>query len=147
MSANRPRFGTDREAAYGRSDLVDSRRQDSCYAPGGPAAGVKRTVTEHDGRLLARIEDERMIFEVSFDELEATDVTLRFLRDGQKVGSIYNDYGTEKTMARLTVPGETDFIGVEVPKAFVAEVIDAAIESGRVADETAVEGYRLRVLS
>jgi hypothetical protein len=108
---------------------------------------VDRTITEHDGRLLARIEDEHMLFEVSFDELEATDVTLRFLRDGEKVGSIYNDYGTEKTMARLTVPGETDFIGVEVPKEFVAEVIDAALENDRVADETAIEGYRLRVLS
>jgi hypothetical protein len=108
---------------------------------------VKHTVTEHDDRLMARIEDDHMVFEVSFDELEATDVTLRFLRDGEKVGSIYNDYGTEKTMARLTVPGGTDFIGVEVPKEFVAEVVDTALETGRVADETAIEGYRLRVLS
>ncbi len=108
---------------------------------------MKQTVTEHDGRLLARIEDEHMVFEVSFDSLEATDVTLRFLRDGEKVGSIYNDDGTAKTMARLTVPGETDFIGVEVPKEFVAQVVDTALETGRVADESAVEGYRLRVLS
>jgi len=108
---------------------------------------VKQTVTEHGGRLLARIEDEQMVFEVSFDELEATDVTLRFLRDGEKVGSIYNDDGTERTMARLTVPGETDFIGVEVSKEFVDRVIDTAVETDRVTDETAVEGYRLRVLS
>jgi len=108
---------------------------------------VKQTVTEHDGRILARIENDQMVFEVSFDRLEATDVTLRFLRDGEKVGSIYNDDGTERTMARLTVPGETDFIGVEVPKEFVARVVDAAVEAGRVVDETAVEGYRLRVLS
>ena len=103
-------------------------------------------VTEHDGRLLARIEDDQMVFEVSFDDLEATDVTLRFRRDGEKVGSIYNDDGTERTMARLTVPGETDFIGIEVPKAFVEEIVEAALETGRVVDETAVEGYRLRVL-
>jgi len=103
-------------------------------------------VTEHDGRLLARIEDDHMAFEVSFDELEATDVTLRFRRDGQTVGSIYNDDGTERTMARLTVPGETDFISVEVPKAFVTQIVDTAVETGRVADETAIEGYRLRVL-
>ena len=103
-------------------------------------------VTEHDGRLLARIEDDQMVFEVTFDELEATDVTLRFRRDGEKVGSIYNDDGTERAMARLTVPGETDFISVEVPKEFVGRVLDTAVETGRVVDETAVEGYRLRVL-
>jgi len=103
-------------------------------------------VTEHDGRLLARIEDDQMVFEVTFDELEATDVTLRFRRDGEKVGSIYNDDGTERAMARLTVPGETDFISVEVPKAFVEQIVDAALETDRVTDETAIEGYRLRVL-
>lgn len=103
-------------------------------------------VTDHDGHLLARIEDDHTVFEVSFDELEATDVTLRFRRDGEKVGSIYNDDGTQRTMARLTVPGETDFIGVEVPKPFVEKIIDTALETGRVADETAIEGYRLRVL-
>ena len=103
-------------------------------------------ITDHDGRLPARIEDDHMVFEVSFDELEATDVTLGFLRDGEKVGSIYNDDGTERTMARLTVPGDTDFISVEVPKAFVEQIVDTALETGRVADETAIEGYRLRVL-
>lgn len=107
---------------------------------------MESTITEHDGRLLARIEDDHMVFEVSFDTVEATDVTLRFLRDGEKVGSVYNDFGTEKTMARLIVPGKNDFIGVEVPKSFVADLLDAAAEAGRVADETAVEGYRLRVL-
>jgi len=103
-------------------------------------------VTEHDGRLLARIEDDHMVFEVTFDELEATDVTLRFLRDSEKVGSIYNDDGTQRTMARLTAPGETDFISVEVPKEFVADIVDTAVETGRVTDQTAIEGYRLRVL-
>ena len=103
-------------------------------------------VTEHDGRLLARIEDDHMVFEVTFDELEATDVTLRFLRDSEKVGSIYNDDGTQRTMARLTAPGETDFISVEVPKEFVADIVDTAVETGRVTNQTAIEGYRLRVL-
>jgi hypothetical protein len=103
-------------------------------------------VVERDGRLLARAEDDHLVFEVSFDEIEVTDVTLRFLRDGEKVGSIYNDDGTRRTMARLTVPGESDFIGVEVPKAFVREVLDAAVEHDRVTNPDAVEGYRLRVL-
>ncbi|MFC6940699.1 hypothetical protein ACFQE8_12105 [Salinirubellus sp. GCM10025818] len=104
-------------------------------------------VTEHDGRLLARIEDDRMVFEASLDELEPTDVTLRFYRDGTQVGSIYNDDGTERTMARLT-PGRegSDFLGAEVPTSFVEAVLDAAEESGRVTDRAAAEGYRKRVL-
>jgi hypothetical protein len=107
---------------------------------------VTTTIAEHDGRLLARIEDDHMVFEVNFDTLAATDVTLHFLRDGEKVGSIYNDHGTQKTMARLTVPGDGDFIGVEVPKSFVGELLDVAEETGRLADPTDAEGYRLRVL-
>lgn len=74
--------------------------------------------------MLARIEDDEFVFEVSFETIEPTDVTLRFRRDGEKVGSIYNDDGTEQTMARLTT----------------------AVETGRVTDESAAEGYRLRVL-
>jgi hypothetical protein len=108
---------------------------------------VNTTVTEHGGRLLARLEADDRVFEVSFDALEPGDVVLRFLRDGERVGSIYNDDGTERTMARLTpAHGGTDFIGVEVPKEFVAAVLDAAVESDRVTDETAAAGYRLRVL-
>jgi hypothetical protein len=109
---------------------------------------VETTIAEHDGRMLARLESDDRVFEVSFDSIEPTDVTLGFMRDGTRVGSIYNDDGTERTMARLTVGREgTDFIGVEVPKAFVAELLDAALDAGRVTDETAAEGYRLRVLS
>jgi hypothetical protein len=108
---------------------------------------MESVITEHDERLLARIEDDRMVFEVSFDELEPTDVTLRFYREGEKVGSIYNDDGTARTMARLTTGRDgDDFIGVAVPKSFVAELLDAAEESGRVTDETAAAGYRVRVL-
>lgn len=104
-------------------------------------------VTEHDDQLLARIEDDHMVFEVAFDRIEPTDVTLHFLRDGEQVGSIYNDDGTDRTMARLTVDGDApDFIAVEVPKAFVSQILDTAEEAGRVTDEADAESYRLRVL-
>ena len=105
------------------------------------------TIAEQDGRMLARIEGDDRVFEVTFDTIEPTDVTLRFVRDDDRVGSIYNDDGTSRTMARLTTGRDgTDFIGVEVPKEFVAELLDAASETGRITDETALEGYRLRVL-
>jgi hypothetical protein len=110
---------------------------------------METLVTEHDGRLLARIEDDRMVFEVNFDTLVATDVTLRFRRDGEEVGSVYNDFGTEKTMARLATAGDGDgdFLGVEVPKSFVARVVEVASDVGRVEDAAALEGYQLRMLS
>ena len=105
------------------------------------------TIAEHDGRMIARIDSSDRVFEVAFDTIEPTDVTLRFVRDDERVGSIYNDDGTERTMARLTTGRDgSDFIGVEVPKEFVAELLDSASEAGRITDETAVEGYRLRVL-
>ncbi len=108
---------------------------------------METTIAEQHGRMLARIEGEDRVFEVSFDAIEPTDVTLRFVRDDDRVGSIYNDDGTARTMARLTTARDgTDFIGVEVPKEFVAELLDAASEAGRITDETALEGYRLRVL-
>ncbi|ELZ57154.1 MULTISPECIES: hypothetical protein [Halorubrum] len=108
---------------------------------------METTVVEHDGDVLARLEDDDRVFEVRFDALEPTDVTLRFLHDGERVGSIYNDDGTTRTMARLTTARDgTDFIGVEVPKEFVAEILDVGLETGRVTDKTAAEGYRLRVL-
>jgi hypothetical protein len=108
---------------------------------------MRTTVVDRDGMMLARFDGDDRVFEVNFDSLEPTDVTLRFVRDGERVGSIYNDDGTKRTMARLTTGRDgTDFIGVEVPKEFVTEVLDAALEAGRVTDETAAEGYRLRVL-
>ncbi|WP_227132456.1 hypothetical protein [Halorubellus salinus] len=108
---------------------------------------MKTIVTERDELMLARFESDDRVFEVNFDSIEPTDVTLRFLRDDERVGSIYNDDGTDRTMARLTTAREgTDFIGVEVPKEFVADVLDAAIEAGRVTDEAAADGYRIRVL-
>ena len=108
---------------------------------------MQTTIDEHDGRMLARIEDDERVFEVTFENVEPTDVTLRLFRDGEKVGSIYNDDGTERTMARLTTARDgSDFIGVRVPKEFVSELLSAATEAGRVTDESAAEGYRLRVL-
>jgi len=108
---------------------------------------MKTLVTERGEQMLARVEGDDRVFEVSFDSVEPTDVTLRFYRDGDRVGSIYNDDGTDRTMARLTTGRDgTDFIGVEVPKEFVAELLDTAVEAGRVTDDTAAEGYRLRVL-
>jgi hypothetical protein len=108
---------------------------------------MKTTIAEQDGLMLARIEGDDRVFEVRFESIEPTDVTLRFLRNDERVGSIYNDDGTDRTMARLTTGRDgSDFIGVEVPKTFVAELLDAAVDAGRITDERAVEGYRLRVL-
>jgi hypothetical protein len=108
---------------------------------------METTLTEHDGRVLTRLDSGDRVFEVSFDAIKPTDVPLRFLRDDVKVGSIYNDDGTDRMMARLTTaPDCTDFISVEVPKPFVVEVLDFAVRTDRVTDETAAEGYRLRVL-
>lgn len=108
---------------------------------------METIVADQNPFMLARIESDDRVFEVNFESIEPTDVTLRFLRNGERVGSIYNDDGTARTMARLTTGRDgTDFIGVEVPKEFVAELLDAALETGRVTDESAVEGYRLRVL-
>jgi hypothetical protein len=108
---------------------------------------MQTVVTERDGFMLARIESDDRVFEVNFDSIEPTDVTLRFWRDNERVGSIYNDDGTDRTMARLTTGREgSDFIGVEVPKEFVAELLDAAVEAGRITDEAAAEGYRIRLL-
>ncbi len=106
---------------------------------------AKSTVTEHDGRLLARYETPEMVFEVNCDAIEVTDVTLELLRDGEVIGAIYNDHGTEKTMAHLSTPGEGDFIGVEVPKSFVRETLDTAVDADRVV-EGDPEAYALRML-
>ncbi len=103
------------------------------------------TVTEHDGRILARYETPEMVFEVNTDAVEVTDVTLELYRDGDRVGAIYNDHGTEKTMAHLSTPGDGDFLGVEVPKSFVADLLDLAVETGRVT-EGDPDAYALRVL-
>jgi hypothetical protein len=108
---------------------------------------METRIAELDDLMVARIEGDDRVFEVSFESIEPTDVTLRFLRNNDRVGSIYNDDGTSRTMARLTTDRDgSDFIGVEVPKEFVAELLDAAVEADRVTDRSAIEGYRLRVL-
>jgi hypothetical protein len=107
---------------------------------------VETTVTELDDRLLARLEADDRVFEVSFDTVDVTDVTLRFRRDDDRVGSVFNDDGTQRTMARLNVPGDSDFIAVEVPKSFVADILNAAEDAGRVENPDRLAGYRLRVL-
>lgn len=99
-----------------------------------------------DDALLARAESDEMVFEVTFDELVVNDVTLHFRRDGEKVGSVYNDDGTARTMAKLEATGE-DFLGAAVPKAFVAEVLAVAEDHERVSEgRSTPERYRLRVL-
>jgi|APHM01.1.fsa_nt_gi hypothetical protein len=106
---------------------------------------TKSTVTEHDGHLLARYETPEMVFEVNCETVEVTDVTLEFLRDGEVIGAIYNDHGTEKTMAHLSTPADGDFIGVEVPKSFVRDLLDAAVDTDRVTGSDP-EAYALRML-
>ncbi len=141
--ADSPLFPPSRTARETQPDGERSRY----YAARPRSTGVKTIVTERDEQMLARIEGDDRVFEVNFDSVEPTDVTLRFVRGGERVGSIYNDDGTDRTMARLTTGREgADFIGVEVPKEFVAELLDAAVDAGRVTDDAAAEGYRMRVL-
>lgn len=103
------------------------------------------TITEHGGRLMVRYETPETVFEVNCDAVEVTDVTLEFLRDGEVVGAIYNDHGTQRTMAHLSTPGQGDFLGAEVPKSFVRDLLDAAVETDRVTGADP-EAYALRVL-
>ena len=76
-------------------------------------------VNEIEGRLMARIDTKSKVFEVNFTELRVHDVTLSFHMNGQRVGSIYNDDGTERLMARLNTVGEEDFISFKVDRGFV----------------------------
>ena len=72
---------------------------------------METTIAEHGGHMIARIDGKDRVFEVAFDTIEPTDVTLRFSRDDERVGSIYNDDGTARTMARLTTGREgSDFV-------------------------------------
>ena len=72
---------------------------------------METTIAEHGGHMIARIDGKDRVFEVAFDTIEPTDVTLRFIRDDERVGSIYNDDGTARTMARLATGREgSDFV-------------------------------------
>ncbi|AFZ71635.1 hypothetical protein SAMN05443661_1067 [Natronobacterium gregoryi] len=129
------------------ADMVSANSMVWFYEHRTRRNGMETTIVEQNGRMLARVEGDDRVFEVSFDTIEPTDVTLRFIRDDNRVGSIYNDDGTNRTMARLTTARDgADFISVEVPKEFVADLLVAASEAGRVSDDTALEGYRLRML-
>jgi uncharacterized protein YbbC (DUF1343 family) len=86
-------------------------------------------VTEIEDRMMARIDTDSKVFEVNFTQLRVHDVTLSFHMNDQRVGSIYNDDGTERLMARLNTVGEEDFISVKVDKDSVAEILEKAEES------------------
>ena len=108
---------------------------------------MERFVRLHDGNVLARLESRSSVVEFTFDLVEATDVTLRLYRDDTQIGSIYNDDGTDRTMARIVTNRDgSSFVGIEVPKEFVREILDVAEENDMINSATKVEGYRMRVL-
>jgi hypothetical protein len=103
-------------------------------------------VTEIEGRMMVRIDTDSKVFEVNFDELRVHDVTLSFHMNGQRVGSIYNDDGTERLMARLNTVGEEDFISFKVNRGFVAEILDKAEESGYLEQgSSSLKAYKTRM--
>ena len=103
-------------------------------------------VEEIDGRIMARVEEDSHIFEVNFNELEVKDVVLAFYNDGVRVGSIYNDDGTQRVMARLETVGDEDFISVELEKKFVSEILDKASEKDFIEIESSkLKSYKKRM--
>lgn len=99
-----------------------------------------------EGRMMARIEKDDYIFEVNYDTLVVKDVVLAFYRNGERVGSIYNDDGTKRTMARLEPVGEEDFISTRVSKSFVKKVISESKTEGMIdRDSSSVEAYKKRM--
>ena len=103
-------------------------------------------VNEIEGRLMARIDTKSKVFEVNFTELRVHDVTLSFHMNGQRVGSIYNDDGTERLMARLNTVGEEDFISFKVDRGFVAEILEKAEESGYLEQgSSSLKAYKTRM--
>lgn len=103
-------------------------------------------VEKVEGKLMARVEEDSHVFEVNFDTLKVKDVSIAFYRDGERMGSIYNDDGTERTMARLETKGEEDFISVEVDKKFVSMILERAAEEEILTTEkSSVEAYRTRI--
>ena len=103
-------------------------------------------VNEIEGRMMARIDNDSKIFEVNFSELRVHDVTLSFHMNDQRVGSIYNDDGTERLMARLNTVGEEDFISFKVNREFVAEILEKAEESDYLEQgSSSLEAYKTRM--
>lgn len=105
------------------------------------------SVVKLDNHLMARVEKENYIFEVNYDELKIKDVVLVFYRHGERVGSIYNDDGTNRTMARLETRKEEDFISTRVSKSFVNKVINTSKKEGFISKNsgTSIEAYRNRM--
>jgi len=103
-------------------------------------------ITEIEDRMMARIDTDSRVFEKNFTKLRVQDVTLSFHMDGQGVGSIYNDDGTDRLVARLNTIGEEDFISFKVDREFVAEVLEKAqvydyLEQG----SSSLEAYKTRM--
>ncbi len=103
-------------------------------------------VTEIEDSMMARIDTDSKVFEVNFDELRIHDVTLSFHMDDQRVGSIYNDDGTERLMARINTVGEEDFISFKIDREFVAEILEKAQVSGYIEQgSSSLEAYKTRM--
>ena len=103
-------------------------------------------VTEIEDRMMARIDTDSKVFEVNFTQLRVHDVTLSFHMNDQRVGSIYNDDGTERLMARLNTVGEEDFISVKVNREFVAEILEKAQVSGYIEQgSSSLKAYKTRM--
>jgi|GEM_PF-311810 hypothetical protein len=103
-------------------------------------------VTEIEDRLMARIDADSKVFEVNFNELRVHDVTLSFHMNNQRVGSIYNDDGTDRLMARLNTVGEEDFMSIKVDRSFVAEILERSRESGYIKQgSSSLKAYKTRM--
>ena len=103
-------------------------------------------VTEIEDRLMARLDTGSKVFEVNFDELKINDVTISFHRNNQRVGSIYNDDGTKRLMARLNTIGEEDFISFKVTRKFVAKILEKSESHGYVQQGgSTLEAYKTRM--
>lgn len=66
------------------------------------------------------------------------DVVISLRYEDEPIGSLYNDDGTEKIFARLATQGDENFISFVVPKSFVSDVLDAAIEHNAVTEKSSV---------
>lgn len=99
-----------------------------------------------DDYMMARVEDDSRVFEVNFDKVKVDDVTLSFHKNGERVGSIYNDDGTERLMARLETKGKEDFISTKVSKEFVKTILEQAEEKGFLTNgSSSPKAYKTRI--
>lgn len=99
-----------------------------------------------EDHLMARVDDENRVFEANFDTLKVKDVVLVFQRDGERIGSIYNDDGTKRSMARLNTLNDEDFISVKVSKQFVEKILEKASQENMIQEQgTTLEAYKKRL--